>query len=447
MMNLTKWIVFLLSGMFILVQCSLDETGGPVQNQKSSIKLFINEFMASNDAAVIDPDDDGSGDGTPYDDWIEIYNAGTRAVNIGGMYITDNIEDLTVWQIPTTDEAATTIEPGGFLVLWADKETDQGILHTDIKLSGDGEDIALVESDGLTIIDSYTYEAMQADVSKGRLPDGGDTWEFFSEITPSASNSGASTNVPPVISDITISPSVITDSTIVIISARATDANDNLESFTITYGEENDMNTTKNMLASVTSYEVEIGPFTDQTVIYFYLTATDDSSVVATSETMYFAVGDVYIPPKLYINEFMASNDSFYVDPDDTTDDPYDDWIEIYNPGAEPVDIGGMYITDDLSDLTLWQIPDSEPGTTTIPAGGFLVLWADKETEQGVLHINLKLSGSGEDIALIGPDGSTIIDSFTYTEQFADTSYGRYPDAADNWQFLSNPTPGQPNQP
>jgi len=446
-MKLTKWIVFLLLGMFILVQCSLDETAAPVQNQESSIKLFINEFMASNDAGVVDPDDDGSGDGTPYDDWIEIYNAGIEAANIGGMYITDDLEDLTVWQIPTTDEAATTIEPCGFLILWADKETDQGILHTDIKLSGDGEDIALVESDGLTIIDSYTYEAMQADVSKGRLPDGGDTWEFFSETTPGASNSNASTNVQPVISDIAISPDVITDSTIVIISARATDANDNLESFTITYGEEGAMNSTKNMLASVTSYEAEIGPFTDQTIIYFYLTATDDSSVAATSETMYFVVGDVYIPPELFINEFMASNDTYFVDPDDTTDDPYDDWIEIFNQGAEPVDIGGMYVTDDLTDLTIWQIPDSEPGTTTIPAGGFLVLWADKETEQGVLHINLKLSGGGEDIGLIGPNGSTIIDSFTYTDQLADTSYGRYPDASDNWQFFSNPTPGQPNQP
>ncbi len=134
----------------------------------------------------------------------------------------------------------------------------------------------------------------------------------------------------------------------------------------------------------------------------------------------------------LLINEFMASND--YAAPDENGD--FDDWIEIFNADTIAIDIGGMYVTDDLTDPTAWQIPDTDPGLTTILPGGFLILWADKEPEQGVLHINLKLSGGGEQIGLYAADGVTEINSLTYDEQTTDVSYGRLPDGSDNWVFF-----------
>jgi len=92
-------------------------------------------------------------------------------------------------QIPTTFPDSTTINPGEYLIIWADKEPEQGILHLDdVKLSGDGEDIGLTAADGTTIIDSYTFGAQTTDVSEGRLPDGTDIWEFFTVPTPGASN-------------------------------------------------------------------------------------------------------------------------------------------------------------------------------------------------------------------------------------------------------------------
>ncbi|MCA9732274.1 MAG: lamin tail domain-containing protein [Deferribacteres bacterium] len=445
-MKLIKIFTLLLATLFIYSQCSLDEPVAPSAIQGSGIPLLINEFMASNDFAVADPDDDGSGDASVYDDWIEIYNAGTKAINMAGMYVTDDPQDLTLWQVPDTDPAKTTILPGGFLVIWADGEMDQGVLHADFKLSGGGEDIVIVDSDGQTIIDSFTYEPQQTDISYGRNPDGGTTWTVFGVASPGMSNAGASTNVEPVISDIVISPEEKTETSIITISAKAEDTNDNLASFVINYGPEGAMDNVKNMLKSVSSYEVELGPFADKSVVYFYLTATDDSGLVAISDTLSFNIGDVYIPPTLYINEFMASNDSSVVDPDDTDGDPFEDWIEIYNPGTKAVDIGGMYVTDDLSDLTLWQIPTTDPTKTTIAPGGFLVLWADKEMEQGILHVDIKLSGSGEDIGLVGIDGMTIIDGLTYTEQPADTSYARVPDGSNTWQHIPGGTPGVSNQ-
>ena len=139
----------------------------------------------------------------------------------------------------------------------------------------------------------------------------------------------------------------------------------------------------------------------------------------------------------LVINEFMASNRSSVSDPQGQCDD----WIEIYNYGSIAIDIGGFYLTDDLSDPTKWRILDGIPVLTTIPPNGYLLIWADNDTAYSGLHANFKLDAAGEQIALFDYDGSTLIDSVVFGEQTADISYGRYPDAGDNWQFFSSPVP------
>ncbi|MBN2312276.1 MAG: CotH kinase family protein [Sedimentisphaerales bacterium] len=143
----------------------------------------------------------------------------------------------------------------------------------------------------------------------------------------------------------------------------------------------------------------------------------------------------------LAINEFMASNDSFIQD----SQGGYDDWIEIHNYGAYSTDIGGMYLTDDLSVPTQWQIPDTDPALTTIPAGGFLLIWADDNIADDGLHANFKLSAGGEEIALFDTDGVTVLDSIIFGEQTTDVSFGRYPDAGENLRFFGQPTPGATN--
>ncbi|MEM9819427.1 MAG: HYR domain-containing protein [Bacteroidota bacterium] len=149
--------------------------------QAQNPQLLINEFLASNDTGLTD-------EAGEFEDWVEIYNAGTTAVNMAGMYFTDDLSEPTVWQIPASDPAATTIAPGAFLVFYFDKDTDQGILHVDAKLGASGEAIGLFASDGVTEIDAYTFGAQLADVSEGRRPDGGPDWNFFSTPTPNGSN-------------------------------------------------------------------------------------------------------------------------------------------------------------------------------------------------------------------------------------------------------------------
>jgi len=143
----------------------------------------------------------------------------------------------------------------------------------------------------------------------------------------------------------------------------------------------------------------------------------------------------------LVINEFMASNSSSVRDPQGQ----YDDWIEIHNYGSGAIDVGGFYLTDDLSNPTKWRIPRGNPAATTIPAGDFLLIWADGDITDSGLHANFKLDAGGEQIALFDSDGSTLIDSVVFGEQTADISFGRYPDAGDNWQFFGSPSPSSEN--
>jgi hypothetical protein len=73
----------------------------------------------------------------------------------------------------------------------------------------------------------------------------------------------------------------------------------------------------------------------------------------------------------LAINEFMASNRGSVEDPQGQ----FDDWIELHNYGPDPIDIGGLYLTDDLSNPDKWLISGDGRTATTIPAGGYLVIW------------------------------------------------------------------------
>ncbi len=159
-----------------------------------------------------------------------------------------------------------------------------------------------------------------------------------------------------------------------------------------------------------------------------------------------FAVNQQQVGTTLVINELMASNSSTIQDPQLQ----YDDWIEIYNFGNTAIDVGSMYLTDDLSEPTKWRFPTNNPTATVIPAHGYLLVWVDNDTDDAGMHASFQLSAGGEEIGLFdssatGTDGSSLIDSITFAEQTSDISYGRYPDATDTWQFMAAPTPGREN--
>jgi hypothetical protein len=143
--------------------------------------LYINEVLASNATSAKDPQGD-------YDDWIELYNAGPEAVDCGGMYLTDDPADPQKWQIPSNNKGMTTIAAGGYLIVWADGDVGTAGLHASFGLDSDGDEVALFDKDGATLIDYVGFDAQTSDISCGRLPDGGDQWILFGLPTPGKEN-------------------------------------------------------------------------------------------------------------------------------------------------------------------------------------------------------------------------------------------------------------------
>ncbi|MDB4501940.1 lamin tail domain-containing protein, partial [Akkermansiaceae bacterium] len=123
------------------------------------------------------------------------------------------------------------------------------------------------------------------------------------------------------------------------------------------------------------------------------------------------------------ITEFVAINSSSQTDGDGNTPD----WIEIQNPDPIPLDISGYHLTDDIEIPRKYTFPPN----TTIPAGGFLVVFASGRPtpnyvdDGGNLHTNFSLDGDGEYLALNSPGGA-ILQSFapSYPPQREDISYG-----------------------
>ena len=142
------------------------------------------------------------------------------------------------------------------------------------------------------------------------------------------------------------------------------------------------------------------------------------------------------------INELMSSNGSTVAD--DFGD--YDDWVEVFNPTAEVINIGGMYLTDDTTIPTKWQVPTDFALATSIAAGGHLLLWLDAEPLEGTLHATFKLSSAGEFLGLYAADGITAIDSLTFGSVPTDVSYGRTPSGGVFWVQMNPPTPNAANE-
>ncbi len=156
--------------LFILLSCE--------SKNRAVVELQISEFLAINETILAD----NYGE---YDDWIELINYGTHPINIGGYYLSDKLNDSNPHMIPDTFTAITTINPNEFIILWCDRDLDQGPLHLDFKLSGNGESIILLDKDGTTIIDEYSFLQQSPDISMGKI---GDDWVFMEYPTPGAAN-------------------------------------------------------------------------------------------------------------------------------------------------------------------------------------------------------------------------------------------------------------------
>jgi hypothetical protein len=144
-------------------------------------KVWINEVMAMNQGTWADED-------LTYPDWIELWNPNDAAVDLGGWWMSDDVDDPFNWQIPD----GVTIAPGAYLVIFADDDEIQGDLHASFHIAGlGGEDVALFGPNVLDnpLVDSVEDMSVQSpDISFARMPDGGPTLTLDDTPTPAASN-------------------------------------------------------------------------------------------------------------------------------------------------------------------------------------------------------------------------------------------------------------------
>lgn len=141
-------------------------------------EIVLNELMAINQNTVSDELGE-------FDDWAELYNNGSGANYAGNYFLTDNADEPDKWQVPNI-----TIESDDHLLLWTDGEPEQGPLHANFKLSGQGEELYLygIEEGAFRVLDWIDFDAQQSDVSFGRQTDAHPDWILFDIPTPNAAN-------------------------------------------------------------------------------------------------------------------------------------------------------------------------------------------------------------------------------------------------------------------
>ena len=108
----------------------------------------------------------------------------------------------------------------------------------------------------------------------------------------------------------------------------------------------------------------------------------------------------------VFISEFMAANDGGLLDEDGDSSD----WIELHNAGASPVNLNSWCLTDTPANLTRWRFP-----ATNVAANGYLVVFAsgkNRRTPGSPLHTDFKLAAAGQYLALVRPDGLTVVSAF-----------------------------------
>jgi hypothetical protein len=401
-----------------------------------TVNLFINEFVVS-----------AKDEAGKHESWIELYNWGNEVINLNGLHLSDDASNPTKWHIPNIE-----IPPRGYLLFWTDSDEEQGETHTNFTLNPTSGFIGLFDQDGN--VDSIEFAPQKTEMSSGRIPDGGGRWNFMIP-TPQKANKLLS---PVVISD----PQKMNTklSTMRIAKGKSLTHRFSLKNQTDEpqlfdlwvelflpggkpYPRNPIFERRQIHIAGKENKEESISfaipEYVSCGISYRYaIKVGNKGNIEWGAMTFELAIFSLDTKQNLYINEFMAANNSTITD----EFGEYEDWVELYNAGEQPINLAGMYLSDDLREPDKWRIPAVE-----IPPFGFIVFWADSNEGQGALHTNFRLSASGEEIGLFDTDenGNATIDWISYGPQRIDMSYGRYPDGSKQFEVFSKPTPSAKN--
>ncbi|MCF0202133.1 MAG: CotH kinase family protein, partial [Bacteroidaceae bacterium] len=154
-----------------------------------------------------------------------------------------------------------------------------------------------------------------------------------------------------------------------------------------------------------------------------YEKQTDDE--IAKTGTVPVRINEVSADNSIYVNDYFKK----------------DDWIELYNTTDKPVDVAGMYLSDNPDKPRKYCIAADDPKATIIQPYGHLIVWAGKrEYMGGQLHANFKLANEDNQQVILTSQDASWSDVLKYGVQGADETVGRYPDGGNNVYKLQHPT-------
>ena len=397
--------------------------------------LVLSEILAANHGAA------ENGGTTP--DYIELHNGGSGAVALDGMSLTDDPRIPAKFTFPV----GTSVPPGGYLVVWCDRNAAAPGLHAGFKLNASGQTVLLMS--GSAIADSVTFGPQAVDYAIGRL--GGNGGWALVQPSPGADNVavplGAANALAinewmaaprhgddwfelynGVAQPVALGGLHLTDK----LSARKKTCIPAL-SFIAPHG--------------FTKFQADDGRGGNH--VHFKLSASGDSIFLLAADAatvlsrVSFGRQEInvsqgrlpdgaatmasfpltsspehsnWLPAPVVVNEVLSHSTA-----------PLEDAIELYNPTAAPLDIGGWWLSDDHRELRKFHIPAG----TVVPANGYVVFYEEQ------FGASFALSSLGDEVVLSAENGGAL------TGYRSQVHFGA---AADGVSFGRVPLAGVPDE-
>jgi hypothetical protein len=349
--------------------------------------LLINEIAAVNEGSV------RLGPTTP--DWIELFNAGNQAIDLGGMSLSDDVLRPDRFVFP----ANTVLAAQGYLTVWCDDATNSPGLHTGFGLSADGQTVVLLSRQPTNIIvrDVVTFGLQLPDLTIGRNPSTSNAWTL-TVPTWNGSNQTQALGSPGTLrfNEWMASPNTGDDwlelynpdplpaplGGLYLTRDLSVPTNSRLPALSFIRGggfvkliaDEHPENGADHLNFKLRSSGETLGLF-DTNGNTLIDSVTFGAQAAGTSQgwlpdgaaarvffpTTHSPGESNYLPiDNVAINEVLTHSDP-----------PLEDAIELVNSSAADIDISGWYLSDTRDQLRKYRIP---PGTV-IPPGGFKVFY------------------------------------------------------------------------
>jgi len=408
-------------------------------------------------------------------EYVELVNTGSVPQHLDGWYLLDRLD---------THEPCVlggTLEPGGYLILVNSLErfgaTYPGAAPINPDAFGgatsdegfgldNSTDVVRLFDAGGTLIDSVAYSDMapwppEADGEGPSLElrnpaaDNAVSTSWGASVngtpggTPGARNSIFSADTPPAFARLQRDVALPTAADRVTVVAEVVD--DVAVTWVELFVDTGDVFAARTMwddglhgdgTAGDSVFGAEIAPLPSGTRVRYYAVATDDvaqsTAMPAGAPERYRAYTVGHTPPPLAITELLAANRT--VASDGAGD--FDDWVEIRNRGPQSVRLGGLYLSNNLDDPTMWGLPD-----IVVDAGEIVLIWCDEEPYEGPFHAEFRLSRLRGEIGLFDAldHGNGLIHGFRFGPQNIDVSFGYAPEGADAPEYLDLASPGWEN--